>query len=84
HAHAFRHTVGTRMINNGVPQHIVQKFLGHESPEMTARYAHIFHLNSSILLSIIDGYFNNPFLLVKINNGKKLNLINTYDLEHKK
>ncbi|OKL38238.1 tyrosine-type recombinase/integrase [Domibacillus mangrovi] len=42
HAHAFRHTVGTRMINNGVPQHIVQKFLGHESPEMTARYAHIF------------------------------------------
>ncbi len=26
HAHAFRHTVGTRMINNGVPQHIVQKF----------------------------------------------------------
>src|SRR5699024_6736556 len=40
--HAFRHTVGTRMINNGVPQHIVQKFLGHESPEMTSRYAHIF------------------------------------------
>ncbi|CAK6476445.1 tyrosine-type recombinase/integrase [Bacillus sp. EB93] len=42
HAHAFRHTVGTSMINNGVPQHIVQKFLGHESPEMTARYAYIF------------------------------------------
>lgn len=42
HAHAFRHTVGTRMINNGIPQHIVQKFLGHESPEMTSRYAHIF------------------------------------------
>lgn len=42
HSHAFRHTVGTRMINNGVPQHIVQKFLGHESPEMTSRYAHIY------------------------------------------
>jgi integrase len=40
-AHAFRHTVGTKMINNGVPQHIVQRFLGHESPEMTMRYAHI-------------------------------------------
>lgn len=40
-AHAFRHTVGTRMINNGVPQHIVQRFLGHESPEMTMRYAFI-------------------------------------------
>jgi len=42
HSHAFRHTVGTKMINNGVPQHIVQKFLGNESPEMTSRYAHIF------------------------------------------
>ncbi len=42
HAHQFRHTVGTRMINNGVPQHIIQRYLGHESPEMTAVYAHIF------------------------------------------
>ncbi len=41
HTHQFRHTVGTRMINAGVPQTIVQKYLGHESPEMTARYAHI-------------------------------------------
>ena len=41
HAHQFRHTVGTNMINNDVPQVVVQKYLGHESPEMTARYAHI-------------------------------------------
>lgn len=39
--HQFRHTVGTRMINNGVPQHIIQRYLGHESPEMTSRYAQI-------------------------------------------
>jgi integrase len=39
--HQFRHTVGTRMINNGVPQHIIQQFLGHESPEMTSVYAHL-------------------------------------------
>ena len=39
--HRFRHTHGTELINNGVPQHIVQKRLGHASPEMTARYAHI-------------------------------------------
>lgn len=39
--HEFRHTVGTRMINNGVPQHIVQRYLGHETPDMTATYAHI-------------------------------------------
>lgn len=26
--HQFRHTLGTRMINQGVPQHVVQKLLG--------------------------------------------------------
>lgn len=40
-SHQFRHTVGTRMINNGVPQHIIQRFLGHENPDMTSTYAHI-------------------------------------------
>lgn len=40
-SHQFRHTVGTQMINNGVPQHIVQRYLGHESPTMTMTYAHI-------------------------------------------
>lgn len=39
--HEFRHTLATKMINNDVPQHIVQRFLGHESPSMTAVYAHI-------------------------------------------
>lgn len=38
-AHQFRHTLGTRMINRGVPQHVVQQLLGHASPLMTARYA---------------------------------------------
>jgi len=39
--HDFRHTKGTEMINNKVPQHIVQKYLGHESPSMTQVYAKI-------------------------------------------
>ncbi|PID42045.1 MAG: hypothetical protein CSB48_12325 [Proteobacteria bacterium] len=39
--HQFRHTTATRMINNGVPQHIVQRYLGHETPAMTSTYAHI-------------------------------------------
>lgn len=40
-SHQFRHTFGTEAINSGVPQHIVQKLLGHKSPEMTMIYAHI-------------------------------------------
>ena len=37
--HQFRHTLGTRMINQGVPQHVVQRMLGHATSQMTARYA---------------------------------------------
>jgi len=40
-AHQFRHTLGTRLINSGVPQHVVQRILGHASPGMTAVYAQI-------------------------------------------
>ena len=39
--HQFRHTLGTRLINSGVPQHVVQKLLGHASPHMTDHYAKI-------------------------------------------
>jgi hypothetical protein len=40
-AHQFRHTLGTRMINNDVSLPVVQRMLDHDSPEMTARYARI-------------------------------------------
>lgn len=40
-SHQFRHTVGTRMINMGVPHHIIQRYLGHTTPAMTSVYAHI-------------------------------------------
>ncbi len=40
-AHQFRHTVGTRLINANVPQHVVQQLLDHMSPQMTAIYARL-------------------------------------------
>ncbi len=40
-AHQFHHTFGTRLINMGVPQHVIQRLLGHASPQMTARYAEL-------------------------------------------
>ncbi|WP_051470272.1 tyrosine-type recombinase/integrase [Fischerella sp. PCC 9605] len=52
-SHQFRHTVGTRMINTGVPQHIVQRYLGHDSPHMTSVYAHI---HDATLRKKIDEY----------------------------
>jgi len=40
-AHQFRHTLGTRLINNEVPMDTVRRLLDHDSSEMTARYATI-------------------------------------------
>ena len=40
------------MINNGVPQHIVQRFLGHETAHMTSVYAHI--MDSTLKRAIED------------------------------
>src|SRR5690606_32941006 len=51
--HQFRHTLGTRMINQGVSQHVVQKMLGHASPQMTARYATI---HDATVRSAFDDY----------------------------
>jgi integrase/recombinase XerD len=40
-AHQFRHSLGTAMVNRGVPIHIISRFLGHETLGMTQVYAHI-------------------------------------------
>src|SRR5258708_13375132 len=39
--HQWRHTLGTRLINRDVPQHVVQKILDHDSPAMVAVYARL-------------------------------------------
>lgn len=41
HAHKFRRTQATHLLNSGMSLQGVQKFLGHESPETTQRYAQI-------------------------------------------
>ena len=52
-AHRFRHTLGTRMINRGVPVHIVQHYLGHATPQMTNVYA---HLHDRTMREAFDNY----------------------------
>jgi len=37
--HRMRHTKATELLNQGVPLHVVQRYMGHLSPEMTMRYA---------------------------------------------
>jgi len=38
-SHRLRHTKATTLLNAGAPIHVVQRYLGHLSPEMTMRYA---------------------------------------------
>ncbi|MCU6479034.1 tyrosine-type recombinase/integrase [Arthrobacter sp. A2-55] len=37
--HRFRHTKATSLFNAGVPLHVVQRYMGHTTPEMTMHYA---------------------------------------------
>ena len=40
-AHMFRHSFGIRMLEKGVPQIIVQKWLGHQTLQMTSHYVNM-------------------------------------------
>lgn len=71
--HQFRHTVGTRMVNAGMPIHIIQRYLGHVTSEMTMNYAHI-HDNTmkKEYLTYQDKLVNNQGDIIKSPNTKDL------------
>jgi len=69
--HDVRHTVGTKMINSGVPQHFVKKFLGHENSRTTMIYARI--LNKTLKKEILPK--NN--ILVDIKGTMRINDVKT-------
>jgi integrase len=41
HFHALRHTFASRLAMKGVDLYRVQTLMGHKTPEMTQRYAHL-------------------------------------------
>ncbi|WP_406156418.1 tyrosine-type recombinase/integrase [Streptomyces sp. NBC_01005] len=46
-SHRLRLTKATTLINAGAPIHVVQRYLGHLSPEMTMRYANPWELHQT-------------------------------------
>jgi len=52
--HQFRHSTGIRWISAGISEIIVQKWLGHQSLDMTARYVHV---SADASLDIFNKFF---------------------------
>jgi integrase len=80
-SHQFRHSVGTRMINLGVPHHFIQRYLGHLGPEMTSRCAHIHDATHKVELSetervIEKATMNGWNRQAEMNEQKRNNLVN--------
>lgn len=54
HPHLFRHHVGTSLVNDGVPLHVVANILDHKSLDMTAHYA---RLQDEFIRKEMEGHF---------------------------
>ena len=52
--HDCRHTFASWLLQSGVPLAVVQKLLGHQSAEMTARYAHLSPQNTRDAIGALD------------------------------
>jgi integrase len=39
--HDLRHTFASHAVMAGIPLHVVQRWLGHSTPQLTMRYAHL-------------------------------------------
>lgn len=59
HVHTLRHSIATHMLERGLSLRSIQVFLGHASPDTTAKYTRMTQetaQNSALMLNdIIDG-----------------------------
>lgn len=75
--HAFRHTKGVELINNGMNILHVQKWMAHASPEMTLRYAKI--LDTTMRKSWEEATKQGLF---KIDESGKIKKIDITDIQN--
>ena len=54
HFHDLRHTFASRLVMKGVPLATVSKLMGHKTPMMTMRYAHLSPEHLSAAVKVLD------------------------------
>lgn len=76
--HDLRHTFASQLVRNGVDLYVVQKLLGHTTPKMTQRYAHLSSHQLKDAIEKIDAQsgdfvYNTSFTKAVGLSSKKMN-----------
>ena len=53
--HTFRHTTCSRLVQRGVPNLVVQKWMGHSTIQTIMRYAHLAPDSLDVALAALEG-----------------------------
>lgn len=61
HPHTLRHTFATRLAEQGVPLHILQRILGHASVTMTEKYSHALDEKKDSAVDVLDGRISQAY-----------------------
>jgi integrase len=60
--HTLRHTAVSRMVAAGIPDRIIMKIVGHTTPNMVSRYAHLAPDNLKGATDCLDGGNRTPIV----------------------
>lgn len=69
HPHTLRHTFATRLAEQGVPLHILQRILGHASVTTTEKYSHALDEQKDSAVDVLDGRISQAYQSVSPDPG---------------
>jgi integron integrase len=70
-SHVLRHSFATHSLENGVPVHVVQALMGHDSLETTQGYLHVTKEGVTAAKSPLESLLANPQVAIDIRNEQQ-------------